>query len=249
MPARVEIRNKERVDDLIRNGLKIIQNPDYFCFSIDAVLLAHFATLAKGYRVVDLGTGTGVIPLLLTSRQRNLDICGLEIQDGVAEMAARSVALNGLEEHITIKAGDLRLVKQYFPPGSCDLVTANPPYQPLGKGRVNPCKAKALARHELACNLADMVKAAAYLLKPGGYLAMVHRPERLSEIFNLFVENKINPQRFRPVYSKEGQRAGLVLLEGVVAGKGDLEVLSPLIIYRETGEYTEEVMEIYFGRG
>ena len=249
MAALIELREGERIDDLIREDLKIIQNPDYFCFSIDAVLLAHFATLSKEDTVVDLGTGTGVIPLLLTSRAAGLQVQGLEIQPGVAEMAARSVVLNGLENHITIQAGDLRQVEGIFQPGGYDLVTANPPYQPVGKGRINPCEAKALARHELACNLAEVVKAGAFLLKSGGRLAMVHRSERLTELLTLMGANRVTPIRLRPVYARKGQKAGLILVEGIKGGKGDLEILPPLIIYEETGEYTEEIMSIYFHGG
>ena len=249
MAALVELREGERIDDLIREDLKIIQNPEYFCFSIDAVLLAHFATLSDGDRVVDLGTGTGVIPLLLTTRATGLQVRGLEIQPGVAEMASRSVVVNGLENQITIEVGDLRQVEGIFQPGRYDLVTANPPYQPVGKGRINPCEAKALARHELACNLAEVVKAGAFLLKHGGRLAMVHRSERLTELLTLMGANRLTPKRLRPVYAKRGQKAGLILVEGVKGGKGDLEILPSLIIYEETGEYTEEIMNIYFNGG
>ncbi|MDA8235722.1 MAG: tRNA1(Val) (adenine(37)-N6)-methyltransferase [Clostridia bacterium] len=249
MAARIELRAGERIDDLIRDNLKIIQNPEYFCFSIDAVLLAHFATLAEGQRIMDLGTGTGVIPLLMTTRALGLQVRGLEIQPAVADMASRSVALNGLGEQVVIEVGDLRQVEGLFAPGGYDLVTANPPYQPVGRGRVNPNESKALARHELACNLADVVKAGAFLLKQGGRLAMVHRPERLPELLALLGAKGINPGRLRLVYTKKGQKACLILLEGVLAGKGELEILPPLIIYQDSGEYTEEIMDIYFNGG
>lgn len=242
----VELRPEERIDDLIRQDLKIIQNPASFCFSMDAVLLAHFATVKKDDRVVDLGTGSGAIPLLLTTRQKELKITGLEIQEESAERALRSVRLNGLQEKIKIIQGDLKQVKELLPVGQFDLVTCNPPYISPGHGLVNELDSISIARHEIKCTLEDVIRAGSQLLSFKGRMALVHKPHRLVDIFCLMRQYNLEPKRLRPVYPRPGRKPNMVLIEGLLGGGVELEVLEPLFIYGEDGEYTPELLGIYY---
>lgn len=244
----VDLQTGERLDDLLVSGLRIIQDTSSFCFSMDAVLLAHFASLRTGDRVVDLGTGTGIIPLLLTTRARLGEVQGIEIQPDVAERAERSVLLNGLQDKITIVPGDLRRITELLPGYRANLVTSNPPYLQLTSGQVSPVEGQAIARHEIHCRLPDVVSAAAYLLGTGGRFALVHRPQRLAEIFYWLNRYKLEPKRLRLVHPRSGTEPNMVLIESHKDAKPGLRILPPLVVY-EGDDYTPEIMAFYDREG
>lgn len=235
----------ERVDELQRNGYKIIQDPDRFCFGMDAVLLSGFTKVKKHECALDLGTGTGIIPILLEAKTNGEHFTGLEIQPESADMARRSVALNHLEQKIDIVTGDIKEASNLFGASSFDVVTTNPPYMIGQHGIQNPEDAKAIARHEILCDLDDIVRESAKLLKPQGRFYMVHRPFRLAEIFCKMVEYHIEPKRMQLVYPYVDKEPNMVLIEGLRGGRSRLSVEKPLIVYKEPGIYTDEIYEIY----
>ncbi len=239
----VGLKANERLDDLQRNGYKIIQNPEKFCFGMDAVLLSGFARAQKGDRVLDMGTGTGIIPILMEAKTEAAHLTGLEIQEESADMARRSVALNGLSDKITIVTGDIR--EKIFPAASFDVITCNPPYMIGQHGLTNPEAPKAIARHELLCTLEDVVRQAALFLKSGGHFYMVHRPFRLSEIMVTMAKYKLEPKRMQLVYPFVDKEPNMVLIEGVRGGRSRMTVEKPLIIYKEPGVYMPEIYDIY----
>lgn len=241
----IPLKENERIDDLQRNGYRIIQDPDRFCFGMDAVLLSGFAAVKDGARVLDLGTGTGIIPILLEAKTQAAHLTGLEIQTDSAEMAGRSVALNGLEEKIDIITGDIKEADKLFNAASFDVITCNPPYMIGQHGLVNPEDAKAIARHEILCTLEDVVRQAAGLLKPGGNFFMVHRPFRLVEIMVLLRQYRLEPKRMQLVYPFVDKEPNMVLIEANRGGKPRMTVEKPLIIYREPGVYMPEIYELY----
>lgn len=242
---RIELKNTERIDDLQRNGYRIIQDPVRFCFGMDAVLLSGFVRAGKGDRVLDLGTGTGIIPILLEARTPAAHLTGLEIQEDSADMAARSVRLNGLEEKIDIVAGDLKEADRLFPPASFDIVTCNPPYMENRHGLQNPAGPKAAARHEILCTFSDVAEQAAKLLKPGGNFFLVHRPFRLPEIMATLQHFRLEPKRMRLVYPYVDKEPNMVLLEANRGGRSGLRVEKPLILLKEPGVYQDEIRETY----
>ena len=241
----IELKPGERLDDLQRNGYRIIQDPERFCFGMDAVLLSGFAAAPDGGRVLDLGTGTGIIPILMAGKTKASELVGLEIQPESAEMAERSVILNDLENRVKIVQGDIKEAGDLFEAASFDVVTSNPPYMIGGHGLQNPDAPKAIARHELLCDLEDVVKAAARCLKPGGKFYMVHRPFRLAEIMVLMHEYKLEPKRMRLVYPFVDKEPNMVLIEGARGGKSRITVEPPLIIYESPNKYTSEIYDIY----
>ena len=241
----IDLLPNERLDELHRNGYKIIQNPERFCFGMDAVLLSGFASALEGERVLDLGTGTGIIPILMAAKTPADHLTGLEIQEESADMARRSVAYNGLEDRIDIITGDIKDAPQIFGASSFDVITTNPPYMIADHGLVNPDEAKAVARHEIKCTLEDVISQSAKVLKPGGRFFMVHRPFRLSEIFSLMTAYKLEPKRMRMVYPYLDAEPNMVLIEGNRGGKPRLSVEKPLIVYKERGKYTDEIYDIY----
>ena len=240
-----ELREGERLDDLQRNGLSVIQTPGKFCFGMDAVLLSGFASAKAGERVLDLGTGTGIIPILLSAKTQAKELVGLEIQHESAEQADRSVRLNGLKERVRIVEGDLREAAGLFGAASFDVVTSNPPYMIDSHGLQNPDAALAIARHEILCSLEDVIAQTAKVLKPGGHFFMVHRPFRLAEIISLMVQYRLEPKRMRLVYPRVDQEPNMVLIEGVRGGRSRMTVEKPLIVYGADGKYTPEIYEIY----
>ncbi len=239
------VKKTERVDDLERNGLKIIQDPDRFCFGMDAVLLSGFATCKENGTVLDMGTGTGIIPILMSAKTRAESLTGLEIQPESADMARRSVCLNNLSKRINIVTGDIKDAANIFPKASFDVVTCNPPYMIGQHGLVNPESPKAIARHEILCTLDDVVKNAAAVLKPGGAFYMVHRPFRLPEIFSKLSEYKLEPKRMKLVYPYIDKEPNMVLIEARRGGKSRLTVEKPLIVYKSQGVYSDEIYDIY----
>lgn len=241
----IVLKENERIDDLQRNGYRIIQNPDRFCFGMDAVLLSGFARAKEGSSVLDMGTGTGIIPILMEAKTKAARLTGLEIQEESADMARRSVALNGLEEKIRIVTGDIREAGSLFDAASFDVITCNPPYMIGQHGLVNPEDAKAIARHEILCTLEDVIRQTAGLLKPGGNFFMVHRPFRLAEIMTLLCQYKLEPKRMQMVYPFVDKEPNMVLIEANRGGKPRMKVEKPLIIYKEPGVYMPEIYELY----
>ena len=220
------LKEHERLDDLHRNGYRIIQNEKAFCFGMDAVLLSGYAAVREGERAIDLGTGTGIIPILLEAKTGGEHFTGLEIQAEMADMARRSVALNHLEEKIDIVCGDIKEASQIFGAASFDVVTTNPPYMNDAHGLQNPDPVKAIARHEVLCTLEDVVREGAKLLVPGGRFYMVHRPHRLVEIINIMTSFKLEPKRIKFVHPFVDKEANMVLIEGIKGGKSMIKAVS-----------------------
>ena len=247
MDGRVEVllKENERIDDLERNGYHIIQDTGRFCFGMDAVLLSGFTRVRDGGRVLDLGTGTGIIPILLEAKTGAAHLTGLEIQEDSADMARRSVRLNGLEDKIDIVTGDIREAGSLFDAASFDVITSNPPYMTGRHGLTNPNDAKAIARHEILCTLEDVVAQAARLLKPGGNFFLVHRPLRLAEIMVVLHEYKLEPKRMRFVYPYADREPNMVLIEANRGGRPRMTVEKPLIVFKEQGVYMPEITEVY----
>lgn len=241
----ISLKENERLDELQRNGYQIIQNPDKFCFGMDAVLLSGFVRVKPNGTVLDLGTGTGIIPILLEAKTQASHLTGLEIQEESADMARRSVALNGLSEKIDILTGDIRKADSLFPSASFDVITSNPPYMIGEHGLRNPDTPKAIARHEVLCTLEDVVSQAAKLLKTGGHFFMVHRPFRLAEIITVMTKYKLEPKRMQLVYPFVDKEPNMILIEGVRGGKPRMTVEKPLIIFKEPGVYMPEIRDIY----
>lgn len=242
---KIELKEGERVDDLHRNGFQIIQNGKLFCFGMDAVLLSGFAKVKEQGTALDLGTGTGIIPILLAAKTQGHHFTGLEISPTSADMAARSVLLNDLQEKVEIVRGDIKEAGELFAPASFDTVTSNPPYMIGQHGLVNPDLEKAAARHEILCTLEDVVRAAAKLVRPGGSFFLVHRPFRLAEIICTMVKYGLEPKRMQLVYPYVDREPNMVLIEAVRGGKPRMTVENPLIVYREPGVYMPEITEIY----
>ncbi len=243
----VIIKDNERLDDLQCKGYQIIQNPDMFCFGMDAVLLADFATGKKGGRVMDLGTGTGVIPILMEARNKAAHFTGLEIQNESADMALRSVMYNNLGDKIDIVCGDIKEVDTLFKRESFDAVVSNPPYISGSHGLENPSEPKNIARHEILLTLEDVVKAAAYLLKVGGSFAMVHKPFRLAEIIRLLSSYRLEPKRMLLVQPYEDKEPNMVLIEAFKGGNSMIKIEPTLVVYNRDGSYTDELLLRYDG--
>ena len=235
----------ERIDELQRNGYRIIQNPERFCFGMDAVLLSGFARAKKQERCLDLGCGNGIIPILMEAKTEGKHFTGLEIQPESADMARRSVALNGLQDRIDIVEGDIKDASKIFGASSFHVVTTNPPYMTAQHGLTNLYEAKTIARHEVLCNLEDIIRESARLLMPGGRFYMVHRPFRLAEIISLMVQYRMEPKRMRLVYPFVDKEPNMVLLECIRGGKPRITVEKPLIVYKEPGVYQDEIYTIY----
>lgn len=239
------LKDGERLDDLQCKGYHIIQDPARFCFGMDAVLLSGFAKAKKGEKVLDLGTGTGIIPILMAAKTDGERFMALEIQEESADMARRSVSYNHLEEKVQIVTGDIKDASKIFGASSFHVITTNPPYMIGTHGENSPSEAKAIARHEVLCTLDDILQESARLLMPGGRFYMVHRPFRLAEILSKMVEYKIEPKRMRLVHPYIDKEPNMVLIEGLRGGKSRMTVEAPLIVYKEPGVYTNEIYNIY----
>ena len=241
------IHSYERLDDLQLDGLKLIQNPNWFCFGVDAVLLSHFAnaSIKKGATVLDLCSGSGIIPILLSSKSVAASITGREIMPEVCEMAQRSVALNNLSSKVNMVCGDLKNGTELFGKAKFDNITCNPPYKESFGGLKNKTDIVTVARHEVLCSLEDIISVSAELLKPYGKLALIHRPERLCDIITLMRKYKIEPKRLEFVHPSAGKTATMILVEGAKLGKPKLFLEPPLYVHSEDGGYTDEINEIY----
>lgn len=242
----IKLRENERIDDLELKNLKIIQNKNGFCFGMDSVLLSDFAKeIKKGSKIADLGTGTGILPILLCAKTQNTKIVGIEIQKEMAEMANRSVLLNNLQVRIEIICEDIKNLKEKYEKGSFDAIVTNPPYKKQGTGKINENDNKLISRHEITANLEDFILATSYLLKDQGSFYMVHRPERLADILVTLRNYKLEPKILRMVYANQEKEPNLVLIKAVKNAKPFLKVEKPLFVYKKDGEYTEEILKIY----
>lgn len=241
----VELKKGDRIDDLQCRGLRIIQNEEGFCFGVDAVLLANFVEVKRGQKVIDLGTGTGIIPILIAGKTEASSVTGIEIQDDVCEMAQRSIILNELSGRVRIVNGDIKDAASIFGRGSFDIVTTNPPYKHKSSGIINPEDSKAISRHEIKCTLEDVISVSSSLLKTNGRFYMVHRPERIVDIIYMMRTFKLEPKRIRLVHPGPGKKPNLLLIEGLKCGKAFLNFMPPLYVYDENGCYTKEIDDIY----
>ncbi|SEN82290.1 tRNA1(Val) A37 N6-methylase TrmN6 [Mesobacillus persicus] len=245
----VELKDDERLDYLLAEDLRIIQSPSVFAFSLDAVLLARFVyvPIQKG-RLIDLCSGNGVIPLFLSTRSKGT-ITGVEIQERLYDMAVRSIQYNHLEERLSMIHGDIKEMSQKIGFGKFDIVTCNPPYFPTpAKKEINENEHLAIARHEILCTLEDAVKASSQLVKQGGKVAFVHRPDRLIDIIELMRKYRLEPKRIQLVYPKLGKEANTLLIEAIKDGNPGLKIENPLIVYTEEDEYTPELRDILYGK-
>jgi len=238
------VRSDETLDDL-QNGYYIIQKKDGFRFGVDAVLLSDFAALKRTDNVLEMGTGTGIISILLYAKKNPKSIVAVEIQEDMAEMASRSVGYNKLENYITVLNMDLKDAPKKLGKGVFNAVVTNPPYMKLGCGIVNPSEKQAISRFEVNCSLEDVLDSAYEVLMPGGKLFMVHRADRLVDIIFYMRMRKIEPKRIRFVHSAIGKKPHLLLIEGMKGGKPELKFMEPLYIYDDKGEYTQEIHDIY----
>ena len=241
----VEIKADERLDDLELKGLKIIQDPSKFCFGIDAVLLSAFAKVKPGENVVDIGTGTGIIPLLLSAKTDAKYIKAVEIQPDMADMAKRSVLYNSLQDRIEIICNDIKRADSFIKKSSVDVVVSNPPYIKSSHAIINPKDSLSLARHEIACTLEDILSAASNMLKYHGRFYMIHKAHRLTEIVCKMRDYKLELKRLRSIHPFADKPANMVLIEGVKQANPWLDIDPPLIIYKNDAEYTEEIIKIY----
>jgi len=240
------LKDNERIDDLQINNLKIIQNPKGFCFGIDSVLLSDFAKdIKNNAEVIDLGTGTGIISILLTAKTNAANILGVELQEQVADMAMRSVILNNLQNKIRIINEDIRKLDKKLNIGYYDAIVTNPPYMKINSGLQNEDNTKLISRHEVECTLEDIARISYKLLKNNGEIYMVHRSERLVDIMEIFRKYKLEVKEMRLIFSNKDSQANLVLIKAIKNGKSFLRVNKPLYIYKESGQYTDEILEIY----
>jgi tRNA1(Val) A37 N6-methylase TrmN6 len=240
----VFLREDEAIDDL-QNGYKLIQKKDTFRFGVDAVLLADFADIKKKDSVLEMGTGTGIIPILVHAKKNPAKIVAIEIQEDMAEMASRSMAYNNLQNNIQVKCMDLKDAPNSFGKAIFDCVVTNPPYVKKECGINNPLESKAISRFEIMCKLEDVVNTAKLMLRTGGKLFMVHRADRLVDIIYTMRNSDMEPKRIRFVHPAIGKRPNLVLIEGVRGGKPELKFMDPLYVYDNKGGYTEEIHRIY----
>ena len=235
----------ERIDDLHRKGYHIIQKTDGFCFGMDAVLLSDFAKVNKKEKILDMGTGTGIIPILMEARTEGGHFTGLEIQEEFASMAARSVRMNGQEDRIRIVCGDIKEASTLFGTDCFDVVVSNPPYMVDDHGLKNPDQRKAIARHEVLCDLSDLLRETKKVLKNRGRFYMVHRTYRMAEIMHQMVEYGLEPKRIRFVHPFVDKEPNIMLIEAMKGAKSRIKIEPPLIVYEKPGEYTDEIYEIY----
>lgn len=241
----IKLNEGERIDDLQRCGYKIIQDTSKFCFGIDAVLLSGFTNVKKDERVLDLCSGNGVIPILLAGKSEGKFFSGIEIQETSVNLANRSIEANGIKDRVNVVLGDIKEIDNYFPKADFNVVTCNPPYMIDCHGIQNPDSPKAIARHEILCNMDDVARAASTMLKPGGRLYLIHRPFRLVEIFTTLTKYRLEPKRMRFVHPYADKEPNMVLIEACFNGKSRITIEKPLIVYESPNKYTEEIYDIY----
>lgn len=242
----MELNENERIDDLELNNLKIIQNTKGFCFGMDSVLLSDFAkNIKKNSKVIDLGSGTGILPILLSAKTKASKILGIEIQPEVANMAERSVLLNNLQNKIEIVCENIKYLKNIYNANSFDAVVTNPPYKLIGTGGINESQTKLISRHEITANLEDFISISSYLLKDQASIYMVHRPERLVDILCVFRKYKLEPKELKFVHPNSCKAPNLVLIKATKNAKPFLKIDNPLYVYNLDGKYANELLKIY----
>jgi tRNA1Val (adenine37-N6)-methyltransferase len=242
----LSLRAEETIDSLFGGKIRVVQERDGYRFSVDALLLAGFVWLRRGERVIDLGTGVGIIPVILGKRGDGArEIVGVEIQQKMAELAKKNVLLNGLESLITIAHEDIRNLKNTFSPACFDVVVTNPPYYRVPSGRINPRSQKAIARHELECTIDDVLLVVRYLLREGGRVFVIFPAHRSITLFHYLRESALEPKMLRWVHSRHGEEAKFILVEGYKGGREGVKVLPPLVIYSDKGVYTHEMEKLY----
>lgn len=242
----VFLKDNERIDDLQLNNLKIIQNKDGFCFGIDAVLLSDFAKeIPTNSKVLDLGTGTGILGILLCGKTKLSKIYGIDIQENVCDMASRSIKLNNLEDRFEIINKNIKDLKEVFEESTFDAIVSNPPYKKDNSGLKNESETKLISRHEITASLEDFISISSKLLKNSGSIYMVHRPERLSDLFYLLRKYNLEPKKLRIVQSYFDSKPKLILVKATKNAKSFLNIEEPLIIYSKDGSYTDEILKIY----
>jgi tRNA1Val (adenine37-N6)-methyltransferase len=234
----------ETLEQLKIGNLQFVQPKYGYRFSVDAVLLADFLAVKPDERLIDLGTGSGIVPLLASVLTQAREIVGLEIQERLVKLARENVAINHLEDRIQIVQGDLRQAAQLFRAGEFDALCSNPPYRKVGTGRINPDGEQAMARHEIACQLSELLAACKYLVKPGGKVFLIYLPARLCELFEHLRGHKLEPKRIRCIHASEKTAASLVLVEAHRDAASDLKILPPLFLYNRDGNYTDEAKRI-----
>lgn len=240
------LKENERIDDLEFKDLKIIQNNDGFCFGIDSILLTDYAKNIKvNSNVIDLGTGTGIIPILLSGKTSKTNFVGVEVQAEVSDMAKRSIKLNNLEDRIEILNINILDLNKKYKKGNFDVVTTNPPYKKINTGITNINDKKLISRHEITARLEDFIEIASFLLKDFGEFYMVHRPDRLVDIFNIMRQKNIEPKKIKFVYPNKNKKTNLILIKGIKNGKPFLEYDNNLYVYDNQGNYTKEILKIY----
>ncbi len=243
---KVNLKENERIDDLEYKGLKIIQNTKGFCFGMDSILLSGYAkNIKKNAHVIDLGTGTGIISILLSKKTNAKKIIGIDIQEDVCDMAKRSVILNNLEDNIEIINEDIKEINKKFEKASFDVVVTNPPYKKINSGVINDNKAKLISRHEITANLEEFIKQSSYLLKQNGEMYIVHRPDRLVDIISILRKYSLEPKQMQIVYPRKDKEPNLILIKAVKNAKPFLRVDKPLYVYDNEGKYTEDILKIY----
>ncbi len=245
MSGEIPIREDEGLDELFDGRIRIIQKKEGYRFSIDAILLAHVSSQFPADSVIDLGTGSGVIPLILARKTSAPRIVGVEVQKEMADMAGRTIELNGFAERVSILHEDLRNLNKCFAASSFDLVVSNPPYYPLGEGRINPDEPKAIARHELMVKVADIGEVSHYLVKPSGKVIIIFPARRLRELFSVLQKCNLTPELLQVFYSHPHEEARLVLVESRKGGNPELEIKEPFFMYTTEGSYSEEMQKIY----
>jgi len=241
------IREDEKLDELFGGRIRIIQKKAGYRFSLDAVLLAHFAALIPAASIIDLGTGSGIVPLILARKEANAKIVGVEVQPGLADMARRTIALNGLAGRVSIVQHDLRTLTRSLAPSSFDLVVGNPPYYPVGNGRINPEEEKAIARHEIMATVRDIIGIAYHLVSSAGSVLIIFPAKRLIDLLSAFMTCGLKPRALRVIYSGMTGEAKLVMVQGCKIGNPELEIVQPFVIYGADGGYSEEMKRIYAG--
>jgi len=247
MSLEVPIGEDERLDELFNGHLRIIQKKEGYRFSIDAILLAHFASQLSADSIIDLGTGSGIIPLILARKMSFPTIVGVEVQEAMADMAKRTIALNGFAERVSILHEDLRNLRNHFAAFSFDLVVSNPPYYPVDDGRINPDEQKAIARHEIMAKVEDIISVSHYLVKPSGRVVIIFPAKRLADLLYNLREYNLKPELLQIIHSHKHDEGKLVIVKSCKRGDPELEIREPLFVYEAEGIYSEEMQRIYSG--
>jgi len=245
MNLEVPVREDERLDELFNGRLRIIQKKEGYRFSIDAILLAHFASQLSADSIIDLGSGSGIIPLILARKMSSPTIVGVELQDEMADMARRTIKFNGFAERVSILHEDLRNLHNHFTASSFDLVVSNPPYYPIDNGRINPDEQKAIARHEIMAKLEDIISISFYLVKASGRVVIIYPAKRLADLLCSLREYDLKPELLQIIYSHKRGEGKLVIVESCKRGDPELEIREPFFIYEAEGVYSEEMQKIY----